>query len=91
MDNLARDAMLAKQAGMSYGQWKATQTVVVKPKGIPDGWIPCEYCGKHFKPKTRVHKFCEIGCREQANQGKYRKDRTEYMSRYRAEKKKQEK
>ena len=28
MDNLARDAMLAKQANMSYGRWKAMQEPV---------------------------------------------------------------
>ena len=69
MDNLARDAMLAKQAGMSYGQWKAMQPKQEKnPDEIPDGWLVCAYCGKPFKPKTkRPMKYCEAYCANKAN------------------------
>lgn len=71
MDNIARDAMLARQAGLSYGKLKAMQPVVeVEKNKIPDGWIPCEWCGKPFAPKSRK-RFCEIGCRTEA----YRENR----------------
>lgn len=67
-DALAMDAVKAKKAGMSYGRWKAMQTVVEKPKGIPDGWKVCEYCGKPFKPKNkRPRKYCELFCQQQAS------------------------
>ena len=67
MDNLARNAMLAKQAGLSYGKWKALQPIapIVKKKEIPAGWKPCEYCGEAFKPK-RGQRFCQVHCRQQA-------------------------
>lgn len=66
MDHLARDAMMAKQSGMSYGKWKALQDPVpVKEYPIPEGWRKCEYCGKPFK-KKKGQRFCEFYCREQA-------------------------
>lgn len=64
MDRLARNAMLAKQAGMSYGKWKAMQPRVEKP-AIPDGWKTCEYCGKPYKP-AKGKRFCDVVCREAA-------------------------
>lgn len=80
MDRLARNAMLARQAGMSYGQWKALQPVVV-PEKKPEGWPRCEYCGTAFKP-FHGKRFCNWEC---ANAARYKK-RAEYMRRYRAEK-----
>lgn len=65
MDRLSRNAMLAKQAGMSYGKWKAMQPPVDATKTIPDGWKACEYCGKPFPPKSH-QRFCEYSCREAA-------------------------
>lgn len=64
MDKLAINAMLAKQAGMSYGKWKAMQPIIEKPE-VPDGWKRCEYCGKGFKPVSRK-RFCDVHCRERA-------------------------
>lgn len=84
MDNLARNAMLAKQAGMSYGQWKAMQQPV-KPqkKPIPDGWKACECCGNGFKPK-QGKRFCDIECRRTAYAEKDREIKREYMRKRRA-------
>ena len=84
MNNLARDAMLAKQAGLSYGQWKAMQPPQEEnPEEVPDGWLVCEYCGKQFKPKTkRPKRFCEVECQKQA----YKKKYAEYMRNYRERK-----
>jgi hypothetical protein len=65
MDNLAREAMLAKEAGVSYGQWKALQKPKQVLRKIPEGWIACEHCGKYFKPRAN-QRFCDIGCRAEA-------------------------
>ena len=64
MDNLARNAMLAKEAGMSYGRWKAMQEPVKPEKKTPEGWIPCKHCGEPFNPgKYRTKKYCCDECR----------------------------
>ena len=50
MDSLARNAMLARQAGMSYGKWKALQPrEEPKEKPLPEGWVKCQWCGKAIK------------------------------------------
>lgn len=73
MDNLARNAMLAKQAGMSYGKWKSLQPRVEVEKKPPEGWIPCEYCGKYFKP-TMNKRFCEMACQRKSYDERTRKE-----------------
>ena len=87
MDNLAKDAMKAKQAGMSYGRWKALQEPA-KPKTrkIPDGWRCCAYCGEPFKPRPH-QKFCDIECRENAYSGRTKNLRRDYFKEYRERKK----
>ena len=85
MDRLARNAMLARQAGMSYGKWKALQPVVeAKKPEIPEGWIKCE-CEAVFKPRGD-HKLCPDCRRKKYDRERMRK-RAEYMRRYREEKK----
>lgn len=65
MDRLARNAMLARQAGMSYGKWKAMQTPVVIIKK-PEGLV-CKYCGKTFpKNKYRARAYCSDYCKYNA-------------------------
>ena len=56
-DNLAREAMLAKQAGMSYGRWKATQEIVV-PKRKNERI--CPNCGNKFVSTSK--KYCDSIC-----------------------------
>lgn len=81
MDNLARNAMLAKQAGMSYGKWKAMQPPVKPPERKKSQYERvCAYCGKTFVKKSN-HKqiYCEYYCRNEAQkerdrQRKARKD-----------------
>ena len=85
MDNLARNAMLAKQAGMSYGQWKALQPVVKFEKTNPEGWATCEYCGKLFR-KTKNKRFCDIGCRTDAYKPKATEKAADYYRRVKKEK-----
>jgi hypothetical protein len=73
MDRLAKNAMLAKQSGMSYGKWKAMQPRVdVEKPAIPDGWIACEHCGKAFKSKNGK-RFCDETCRSVAYKARKRK------------------
>lgn len=90
MDNLARDTMLAKQAGLSYGQWKAMNlsTMPKKKAVIPDGFRPCEHCGKPFR-RTNGKRFCDIECRNRAYEGKKREQMREYMRKKREREKRQ--
>ena len=87
MDRLARNAMLARQAGMSYGKWKAMQPVVnVKEmKELPEGWIKCECCEKPFKPFSGNQRYCEYMCRERGYAEKMRQQQYEYRQRKKAE------
>lgn len=88
MDRLAMNAMLARQAGMSYGKWKAMQEPVqiVKPD-CPEGWVKCEYCGKPFKKFGGKKRFCDIYCRERAYYEKGKVIKREYTRKYRERKK----
>lgn len=96
MDNLARNAMLAKQAGMSYGKWKALHpTEPKKADEIPEGWRVCEYCGIAYKPKTkRRRRYCDSECQRMGyyneNKEKWAVKHREYarISRERAREKK---
>ena len=75
MDNLARNAMLARQAGMSYGKWKAMQEPVkVENKPIPKGWKKCEGCGKVFKPNDVRQRFCDVTCRTETYNAAHREE-----------------
>ena len=65
MDNLARNAMLAKQAGMSYGQWKALQPRVEYKKKPEEGMKKCPYCGNYFKPRKN-NIYCDPYCQKRA-------------------------
>jgi hypothetical protein len=83
MDNLARNALLATQAGMSYGKWKALQPVVVpEKKELPEGWRLCPGCGKEFTGRSNK-KYCSPECQHQHYNIKQRKTNKEYMRQYR--------
>lgn len=86
MDRLARNAMLARQAGMTYGKWKAMQPVVPieKKDVIPDKWVRCAECGKAFPPKSNK-RFCDLDCRRTAyERNRYVKQKNaDYMRQYR--------
>lgn len=84
MDRLARNAMLARQAGMSYGKWKAMQPIVeVKKKPVLEGWEGCKYCGEFFEGK-QGKKFCSDDCRREAYREKNNAFSREYQRRLRA-------
>lgn len=83
MDRLARNAMLAKQAGMSYGKWKAMQPLVkVEEVTVPEGWRKCEYCGKPFKRKSGK-RFCDDVCRRKAYQPRALENKQNQSRKYR--------
>lgn len=88
MDNLARNAMLAKQAGMSYGKWKAMQQPVQihKPQDLQPGWGRCAECGKPFKKYNKKQQYCEVGCQKQAYDRKNKERKAEYMKKWREQK-----
>lgn len=87
MDNLAREAMLARQANMTYGRWKAMHSVTIPEKKIPDGWLICQNCGKAFKPKTkRPQRFCDVYCQKEAYSETRKQKNAKYMREYRARK-----
>lgn len=77
MDNLARNAMLARQNGMSYGKWMSLQSVVQikKKETIPEGWRKCERCGRPFNGKNKMQRFCDVTCQKQAYNEKVRKEK----------------
>jgi hypothetical protein len=59
--------MLARQAGMSYGKWKAMQPIVPidkKKETSPDQMRVCPYCGKQFK-RSGKKIYCGDFCRNQ--------------------------
>lgn len=70
LDKLSLDMIECEKAGygVHYGAWKATQKPVkIEPKGIPEGWLVCEYCGTPFKPKTKRKQFyCGAYCQHEA-------------------------
>lgn len=62
MDNLARNAMLAKQAGMSYGRWKALQKPVKSKKQPDHNMLTCPECGTEFRKGNQKQKYCSYYC-----------------------------
>lgn len=69
MDNLAREAMLAKQANMSYGKWKALHYVPTKEIPVVERndeyAVKCLGCGNIFyKSNKRRRLYCTDSCRD---------------------------
>lgn len=48
MDKLSREVAMAREAGMSYGKWKAMQPVVEPAPKRVGRTVVCAYCGKEF-------------------------------------------
>jgi hypothetical protein len=69
MDRLARNAMLARQAGMSYGKWKALQPIIpIEPKKVDESHMKtCPYCGVKFYSDKPNRKYCGANCQMQIN------------------------
>ena len=82
MDNLARNAMLAKEAGLSYGKWKAMQPIVeIKKPEIPEGAKKCVGCGKAFVGRNPKQKYCDVTCQKET----YRRNHPSYYREYKKE------
>lgn len=79
LDKLSLDMIQCEKDGygVHYGAWKAAQTPVqIGPKGTPEGWLVCAWCGKPFKPKTkRLQKYCEAYCQAEAQKARERQKR----------------
>ena len=68
MDRLSRNALRAREAGMTYGKWKALQPVEQKQEVVEEDLPLCEWCGTPFKPTSkRPQKYCNYVCCSQAN------------------------
>lgn len=67
MDKLSREVAMAREAGMSYGKWKAMQPVVAPtPKRVGRA-VVCAYCGKEFIQYTKnQRKYCDDLCKGRA-------------------------
>lgn len=73
-DKLSVDVAKARAAGLSYGQWKATQDPETVEEAIAlRGMKACRYCGKLFKPKT-TQLYCNIDCQYYARLARSRKE-----------------
>ena len=78
MDRLARNAMLAKQAGMSYGKWKAMQEPVKTVQKEEKHY--CLNCGREVFAKTKIiPKYCDMYCGN-AYRYKQQKEREEQIN-----------
>ena len=71
MDNLARNAFMARQAGMSYGKWKAMQPIVPVVKKETEETKKmkvCPRCGEKFVPNrfNVRQKYCNTVCQRAA-------------------------
>lgn len=62
MDTLTRDAVAARQAGMSYGQYKAMQPRVVTERLDPEKFGRCRKCGEVFEKVNGKRFYCSRKC-----------------------------
>lgn len=84
MDRLARNAMLAKQSGLSYGKWKAMQPIVpIAEKEEPKDLKVCPYCGEKFRqPTKRKQTYCNVICQQQAYYERNKKKFLDWQKEY---------
>ena len=72
MDNLAKEAVIARAAGMSYGKWKALHPCPPAPKYTPEQMLAietgklkiCNHC-RELYDKGGI-KYCSVECRKKA-------------------------
>ena len=67
MDKLATDAMMARNAGMSYGKWKALhpdEEPYKKP--VPKNAVECAWCRTMFFRTNPNQKYCSPECADNA-------------------------
>lgn len=77
MGNLAKCAALAKEAGISYGQYMAVKGETPKketPKQNSEFLKKCQWCGKEFYwPYKRRKIFCDSYCQKASAAERYRR------------------
>ena len=74
-DKLARDAMVARAAGMSYGKLMAMRnpvTVNIPVKEPGEGEARCKNCGIIFKKTKFFRVVCSPACRDKHNKDRNR-------------------
>ena len=73
MDNLAKEAVIARSSGMSYGKWKAMQTPTkIEPKVDPN-IRKCLNCGNEIIQRgNRVRIYCDAYCGSQYRDRQYK-------------------
>ena len=85
-NRLTLDAIAAREAGMSYGQWMAMMQgkerpePELKPDPTPNGARACVICGRLFYSKRRNQICCSKDCsykRELETQRAYRLKKNE--------------
>ena len=67
MDNLTRDAVAARLAGMTYGKYMAQKqsgAAAAEATISPDRIRYCKGCGKPFETGKHRRKYCSGACRE---------------------------
>ena len=83
MDNLTKQAVLARRAGVSYGKWMAMNAPAEIEKKIPEGWPICKYCKKPFKPRSKRQRvFCDVVCQQQEYYETHREEKLAYMRKH---------
>ena len=95
MDQLTKDCIAARKAGMTYGRWKAMQdkpVVIEKKEETPEGWKTCLRCGKPFKASKygKGQKYCEYECQRAAQSERKREKMREYYRERMAERREAE-
>ena len=72
MSKLAREALMAREASLSYGKWKALQPMEEPKKKREPGMSICPECGKAFKKRSPKQIYCESYCQHKGSLRRYR-------------------
>ena len=82
MDQLTRDCIAARKAGMTYGKWKSLQPHIEVEKPAQEDLVPkrvCRHCGKEFTVEKGRRYYCDYDCYYEAGKvrimANYRKKR----------------
>ena len=77
MDNTSRDAKAAKDAGMSYGQWKVLhpETAPKKIEKKPKYQRVCPECGAEFSTDRADKRYCGAECATTHNRREFDRKR----------------
>ena len=73
MDQLSKDAMEARKAGLTYGKYMATkykpeEKPKPKPKKKKEAGPKCAICGMLIPPNTHRRRYCSAVCADRAQE-----------------------